>query len=87
MQNSQLEDEDDVVSVLVDLVQVDDVAVLHLGQDVDLLLDVLPCHAAPGALQPLLLDELGRVLALRRLLYDAVDGGELAAVIGKSNDS
>ena len=73
--------------VLVDLVEVDDVGVLHLGEDVDLLLDVLPGDAAPGALQPLLLDELGRVLALRRLLYDAVDGGELAAVIGKSNDS
>jgi hypothetical protein len=42
--------------------QVDDVLVLHLGEYVDLLLDVLHGHAAPAAVQPLLLDVLGRIL-------------------------
>ena len=74
----QFQDKDDMLSVLVDLVQVDDVDVFHLGQDVDLLLDVFPGDAASGSLQPLLLDELGGVLGSRRLLDHPVHVGELA---------
>ena len=65
--------------LLVHLVEVDDVLVFHLGQDVDLLLYVLPGDATPRRHQPLLLDELGRILGARALLDDAVHGGELAA--------
>ena len=58
----QLQDQDDVLSVLVDLVEVDDVVVLHLGEDVDLLLDVVHGHAPPARLQSFLLDVLCGVL-------------------------
>ena len=68
-----------MLAVLVDLVQVDDVDVLHLGQDVDLLLDVFARDAASRRLQPLLLDELGGVLGPGRLLDHPVNVGELAA--------
>ena len=44
------------------LVEVDDVLMLHLCEDVDLLLYVLHGDAAPAAVQPFLLDVLGRVL-------------------------
>ena len=69
-----------MVATLIDLVQVDDVGVLHLGQDVDLLLDVLSGHAPPGREQPLLLDELGCILRLRVLLHYAMNHGKLATV-------
>ena len=69
--------------LLVDLVEVDDVLVFHLGQDVDLFLDVLSGDAASRRHQPLLLDELGRILGARALLDDAVHGRELAAEIKK----
>ena len=65
--------------LLVHLVEVDDVLVFHLGQDVDLLPDVLSSDAASRRHQPLLLDELGRILGARALLDDAVHGRELAA--------
>ncbi len=64
---------------VVHLVQVDDVPVLHLGQDVDLLSDVLPGHPPPRRLQPLLLDELGRILRSGRLLHHPVHHGKLSA--------
>ena len=76
--NLQLDDEDDVLLVLVDLVQVDDVVVLHLGQDVDLLLDVPHGDAAAAGLHPLLLDVLGGVLCPGALLYHSVHHSELA---------
>ena len=78
---SQLKNEDDVLAfgLLVDLVEVDDVLVFHLGQDVDLFLDVLSGDAASRRHQPLLLDELGRILGARALLDDAVHCRELAA--------
>ena len=78
---SQLQNEDDVLAfgLLVDLVEVDNVLVFHLGQDVDLFLDVLSGDAASRRHQPLLLDELGRILGARALLDDAVHCRELAA--------
>ena len=78
---SQLQNEDDVLAfrLLIDLVEVDDVLVFHLGQDVDLFLDVLSGDAASRRHQTLLLDELGRILGARALLDDAVYGRELAA--------
>ena len=78
---SQLQNEDDVLAfrLLVHLVEVDDVLVFHLGQDVDLLLDVLSGDAASRRHQPFLLDKLGRILGARALLDDAVHRRELAA--------
>ena len=87
MFNSQFQNEDDVGVGLVDLVEVDDVDVLHLGQYVNLLLDVDPGHASPGRLQPLLLDELGRILGPRGLLNDAMNDGELAAKNAEKNNA
>ena len=73
-----------MLSVLVDLVQVDDVGVFHLCQDVDLLLYVLPGHPSPGRLQALLLDVLGRILVPGRLLDDSEHRGELTTEIEQS---
>ena len=58
--------------------QVDDVVVLHLGEDVDLLLDVSHGDAAAAGLHPLLLDVLGGVLGPGALLYHPVHHRELA---------
>ncbi len=44
---SQLQNEHDVGGGVVHLMQVDDVGVLHLGQDVDFFADVLPGHTPP----------------------------------------
>ena len=69
MRNLQFEDQDDLLSVLVDLMQVDDVSVFHLCQDVDLLLDVFPCHSTPRRLQTFLFNVFGRIFVTGGLLY------------------
>ena len=45
-----------VIVVMMNLVKVDDVLVLHLSENVDLLLNVPHGHPPPGGLHPLLLD-------------------------------
>ena len=61
--------------------EVDYVIVLHLCQDVDLLLDVLHGHAPPGCLHPLLLDILCGILSPGGLFYYAMDNGKFSAEI------
>ena len=73
----QLDDEDDELGILVDLVQVDDVLILHLREDVDLLLYVPHGHASPACLHALLLDVLGGILGLGRALHHPVHHREL----------
>ena len=45
-----------LIMMMVNLVKVDDVLVLHLSENVDLLLNVSHGHPPPGGLHPLLLD-------------------------------
>ena len=61
--------------------EVDYVIVLHLCQNVDLLLNVLHGHAPPRCLHPLLLDVLCCVLCPGGLFNHAVDDGKFSAEI------
>lgn len=71
---SQLQDEHHISSVLVDVVQRDDVWVLDLLQDVHLPLYLLPPHSSRAGHALTLLDELGSKFQtctfLSALLYD-----------------
>jgi hypothetical protein len=57
-----------------------DIDVLHLRQDVNLLLDVLARDAATRRFQSFLFDEFRGIFGPGRLLNHAVDVGKLAAV-------
>lgn len=76
-----------MVAALVDLVQVDDVGVLHLCEDVDLLLDVFPGHSSPRREQTFLLDEFGRILRLGILLNHTVNHSKLATEKNEKNNN
>ena len=77
--NSQFKDKDDILSIFVDLVQINDIGMFHLRQDMNLFLDIFASNASPRSLQSLLLDELGRIFMTRMPFQNAVNRGELTA--------
>lgn len=78
--HSQLQDEHHIGSVLVDVVQSDDVWVLDLLQDGHLPLDLLPPDPS-GARHALpLLDELGSISISRALLFTTLHHSKLPTV-------
>lgn len=85
--DSQFQDEDDVGTGLVHVVQRDDVGVQDLLQDAHLPLHLLPSHASPAGPALPLLDELGCVLETRALLFAPLDNGKLPAVDTKEEGS
>ena len=76
---SQFKDKDDILSIFVDLVQINDIGMFHLRQDMNLFLDIFASNASPRGLQSLLLDELGRIFMTRMPFQNAVNRGELTA--------
>lgn len=67
--------------------QCHDVGVQDLLQDAHLPLHLLPSHASPAGPALPLLDELGRVLEARALLFALLDDGKLPAVDTKEGGS
>ena len=60
---SQLYDQNDILLILINLMKIDDVVMLHLGQYVNLLLNISHSHPTSGAFHPLLLYILCSVLS------------------------
>ena len=73
-----------MLSVLVNLMQVDDISVFHLRQDMYFFLYVLPGHASPGWLQPLLFDKFGGVFMTSVFLEDSINCRKLATEMLKN---
>ena len=96
---SQLYDQNDILLILINLMEIDDVIVLHLRQYMNLLLNIPHGHPTSGAFNPLLLDILCSVLrpvitrcrpadqigllSPGRLFYDSVDHSKLPTEINK----
>ena len=60
---SQLYDQNDILLILINLMEIDDVIVLHLRQYVNLLLNISHSHPTSGAFNSLLLYILCSVLS------------------------
>ena len=60
--------------------QIDDVSVLHFGQNVYLFLYVFSGHAPARRFQAFLFDELSGIFVAGMFLQDSINRGELAAV-------
>ena len=96
---SQFYDQNDILLILINLMKIDDVVMLHLGQYVNLLLNIPHGHPTSGAFNPLLLYILCSVLrpvitrcrpadqigllSPGRLFYDSVDHSKLPTEINK----
>ena len=59
--------------LLLYLMKINNILVLHFGEDVDLLLDVLHGDAAPAGLHPFLLDVLGGILRPANVHHNVSD--------------
>ena len=69
--------------LLLYLMKINNILVLHFGEDVDLLLDVLHGDAAPAGLHPFLLDVLGGILRPANVHHNVSDESRILCFVSE----